>query len=121
MTISTNPRSLTGAQRRILRGLGHGLKPTVQVGRHGITDGLIQATKQALETHELIKLSVGGEAPVDRKSAPKLLAAQTGSHVAQIIGRTALLYRRRHDDPAIRLPGVIDEAPRPDAQGGDEA
>jgi RNA-binding protein YhbY len=58
---------------------------------------------------------------MDRKTAPKLLAAQTGSHVAQIIGRTALLYRRRHDDPAIRLPGDIDDAPRRNAQEGDDA
>ena len=120
MSILTNPRSLTGAQRRTLRGLGHGLKPVIQVGRHGITDGLVEATKEALETHELIKLSVGSEAPVDRKTAPKLLAAQTGSHVAQIIGRTALLYRRRRDEPAIRLPGAIDEG-ADGRQGGDEA
>jgi len=121
MTIPTNPVSLTGAQRRALRGLGHGIKPVIQIGKMGITDGLVQATSEALAIHELIKLSVGGEAPVDRKTAPKMLATRTGSHVAQIIGRTALLYRRRHDGPVIKLPGTVEEGPRPGNGEGDEA
>jgi len=121
MTIATNPVSLTGAQRRTLRGLGHGLKPVIQIGKMGITDGLVEATSVALSTHELIKLSVGSEAPLDRKTAPKALAERTGSHVAQIIGRTALLYRRRHDGPVIRIPGAFEEGPRPGASEGDEA
>lgn len=109
---AANPVSLTGAQRRALRGLGHHIKPTVQIGNKGITPGLITATRAALEDHELIKISVNSEAPVDRKSGPGELAAACGAHVAQVIGRTALLYRRRLDDPEISLPGVIVEAPR---------
>lgn len=107
-----NPVSLTGAQRRTLRGLGHHLKATVQIGNKGITPGLVAATTAALADHELIKISVNSEAPVGRKEAPGALAAACGAHVAQVIGRTALLYRRRFDDPAIQLPGVIVEAPR---------
>ncbi|MBU0553261.1 YhbY family RNA-binding protein [Myxococcota bacterium] len=115
--ITLNPLSLTGAQRRALRGLGHGIKPTVQIGQHGITQGVIDATIAALLQHELIKISIGGEAPVARKEAPGALAQATGSHVAQIIGRTALLYRRRFKDPEIKLPGTIEEAPRPKGEG----
>lgn len=109
-----NPLALTGAQRRALRGMGHHLKPIVQVGKQGITEGLVGAVAQALEQHELIKVSTGSEAPIDRKEAPQLLAQATGAHVAQVIGRTALLYRRRFKDPIIALPGVIEEAPRPE-------
>ncbi len=109
-----SPRTLTGAQRRALRGHGHHLKPVVQVGHAGVTDGVVAATLDALETHELIKVSVSSEAPVDRKQTPQDLADATGSHVAQVIGRTALLYRRRLDDPQVSLPGVVDEAPRPE-------
>lgn len=108
-----NPIRLTGAQRRALRSLGHHLKPLVQVGKSGLTDGLVAATTEALEHYELIKVSVGGESPIDRKTAPEALAERTGAHVAQIIGRTALLYRRRAEDPEIALPGVIEEAPAP--------
>ncbi len=106
-----NPVNLTGAQRRALRGLGHHLKPVVQIGKSGITDGLVEATEAALLQHELIKIAISGESPDGRKEAPELLATRAGAHVAQVIGRVALLYRRRSEDPSIELPGVIEEAP----------
>jgi RNA-binding protein len=109
-----NPKALSGAQRSALRGLGHHLRPVVQVGLRGVTPAVVAATAEALHTHELIKLSVGSEAPVDRKEAPAELAAAAGAHLVGVVGRTALLYRRRFDDPAIALPGVFEEAPRPD-------
>jgi RNA-binding protein len=99
-----NPPTLTGAQKRALRGLGHHLDAVVQIGKAGVTPGLVQATKQALLQHELIKISVAREAPVDRKEGPDALAQATGAHVAQVLGRTALLYRRRAENPAIQLP-----------------
>lgn len=116
-----NPVSLTGAQRRTLRGLGHHLRANVQIGKDGVTAGLIAATIEVLADHELIKISVNSEAPVDRKEGPQLLATAVGAHVAQVIGRTALLYRRRFDDPSIELPGVIIEAPRPGGGKGASA
>ncbi len=110
-----NPVALTGMQRRALRGLGHHLKPVVQIGKGGVTEGVVGAARDALERHELIKVTVLPESPDDRKTAPQMLADATGAHVAQILGRTSLLYRRRHDDPAIALPGPFEEAPRPGA------
>ncbi len=104
-----SPRSLTGAQRRALRGLGHHLKPVVQIGGFGLTEAVVAATRDALAHHELIKISTASEAPVDRKAAPLELARLTGAHVAQVIGRTALLYRRRPGDPTVALPGRVDE------------
>ena len=49
--LPTNPVSLTGAQRRYLRGLGHTLKPTVRVGKNGVTEGVIDAMAVALDDH----------------------------------------------------------------------
>lgn len=111
--IPKNPISLTGRQKRVLRGYGHHLRPLIWIGKSGVTDNLVQATLEALASHELIKVSTGTEAPQDRKTSPTELAARTGSHVAQIIGRVALLYRRRWDKPTVVIPGTIEEAPRP--------
>lgn len=105
-----NPVALTGAQRRALRGLGHHLKPILQIGKAGITDAVVKATAEALDRHELIKISTLRDGPLTHKEAPKLLAARAGAHVAQVIGRTALLYRRRHKDPQVDLPGEFTEA-----------
>ncbi|MEZ4463214.1 MAG: YhbY family RNA-binding protein [bacterium] len=107
-----NPLALTGAQRRHLRALGHHLAAVIQIGQRGLTPALVSATAEALERHELIKLSVARDAPVERAEAVNWLARETGSHVAQLLGRTALLYRRRAQDPEVELPGVtVEQAP----------
>lgn len=95
---------LSGKQRRYLRGLGHDLKPIVQVGKDGIDDGLIAAIDQALADHELIKLKVGESANLDRHEAADELARRTHSEVAQVLGYTVLLYRADPDEPEIVLP-----------------
>lgn len=107
-----NPVTLTGAQRRALRALGHALKPVVRVGKNGVTDGIVGATSAVLADHELIKIALAGESKDERRVEADELARRTGSHVAQLIGRVGLLYRRRHDDPEVALPGPIEEAPR---------
>lgn len=95
---------VTGAGIRFLRGLGHHLHPTVHIGKEGITDALVAATRLALTTHELIKVKVGSECPIDRKAAGPELAEKTGATLAQVLGRTLLLYKRHPSKPKIELP-----------------
>lgn len=95
---------LTGKQRRYLRGLGHSLDPVVQLGKGGVDDGVIAALDEALTQHELVKVRIGTEAPEDRHDAAEQLAARSASAVAQVLGRTVLLYRRRKKEPKIVLP-----------------
>lgn len=95
---------LTGKAVRYLRGLGHHLEPIVQIGKDGITDALVAATREALAAHELVKVRVGTEAPIDRKEAGVELAKATGSELAQTLGRTLLLYLRHPRKPKIVLP-----------------
>ena len=54
-------KQLTGKERRRLRGLAHGLKPLVHVGRNGVTDGVIDDADRALRDHELVKIRFLGE------------------------------------------------------------
>jgi RNA-binding protein len=96
---------LSGKQRRHLRALGHHLQPVVQVGHEGISEALVKETDRQLASHELIKVKIGESSPQDRHSSADLLAERTGSQVAQVLGRTALLYRPRKDEPSIVLPG----------------
>ncbi|SHJ93085.1 RNA-binding protein [Malonomonas rubra DSM 5091] len=84
---------LTGKQNRYLRGLGHQLKPVVFVGKEEINDAVIAATEEALETHELIKVKLQEGCMSDRKEIAAELSQATGAAVAQILGRTMLLYR----------------------------
>ena len=98
------PERLTGKQRRHLRGLAHHEKALVQIGRGGLTDGVMTELDQALETHELVKVRLGQDCPVDAAEAMPAIERATASHVAQHIGRTLVVYRQRAKDPKIELP-----------------
>lgn len=97
-------RELTGPQRRYLRALGQRLGATLHVGHDGVSDAVVQQADAQLEARELIKVRVGDNAPEDRHETAESLAGRTGAHLAQVIGRTALLYRPRREDPTIVLP-----------------
>lgn len=88
---------LTGKQRRQLRALGHHLEPVVIVGQSGVTEGIIAAVQQALHDHELIKVKIN-EGPETRQEAAQKLAEGTGAELAQLLGRTALLFKKRDED-----------------------
>lgn len=94
--------NLTGKQRRHLRALGHHLDAVVQIGQQGLTDAVVRQTGEALEQHELIKVRVGDDH--DRHQTGALLAEKCSAHLAQVLGRTLLLYRRRKEKPEIELP-----------------
>ena len=104
MRSSSSSPKLSGAALRKLRALGHALSPVVAIGKEGLTDALVAAADSAIATHELVKVKIQREAPVDRHEAGIELAARTGSVLAQVIGRTLLLYRRHAKKPKIELP-----------------
>ena len=96
--------ALTGKQRRHLRALGHHLEPVVQLGKQGLTDAVIAAVDEALERHELVKVRVGTECPDDRNDVAERLGPAVKGEVAQVLGRTILVYRRHPKEPKIQLP-----------------
>lgn len=95
--------ALSGKQRRALRALGHHLEPVVLVGHAGVTDGVVAALEQALWDHELVKVRLSSEAPGGRKVVADALASATGSELAQVLGRTVLLYKRNPETPHIEI------------------
>ncbi|HET7342331.1 MAG TPA: YhbY family RNA-binding protein [Methylomirabilota bacterium] len=97
-------RELTAKQRRHLRALGQTLVATLHVGHEGVSDAVVRQADAQLEVHELIKVRVGDNAPADRHGTAEELARRTRSHLAQVLGRTALLYRRRAEEPRIVFP-----------------
>ena len=95
---------LTGKQRRHLRALGQRLTATLHVGVEGVSDAVVRQADAQIETHELIKVRIGENAPEDRHATAEALASRTHAHLAQVIGRTALHYRARKEEPTIVLP-----------------
>lgn len=98
MPAPRNPRTRSlmpsGPLRRRLRAAGHHLAPVVQVGKEGVSEAVVRQAGRALAVHELVKVKVGTESPQDRFQAAERLRQATGGAVAQILGRTLLLYLR---------------------------
>ncbi len=94
---------LKGKQKRHLRSLGHGLRPVVMIGKNELSPKLTEETEAALKSHELIKVKILESCDLDKNEIAESLAKATGSEVAQILGRTFLLYRQG-EEPRIELP-----------------
>ena len=99
-----NPTLLTGKQRSFLRALAHPLTPVVQIGHSGLTSAVLTAIDGALVTHELIKIRVTGNDEVSASDLVVEVEKATRSTVAQVIGKTLVVYRARKKDPVIVLP-----------------
>jgi RNA-binding protein len=96
--------TLTGKQRSFLRALAHPLKPVVQIGHGGLTDAVLSAIDRALQTHELIKIKLASSDEASAADLAPEIEQRTRSHVAQVIGKTLVVYRGRKKDPVIVLP-----------------
>jgi RNA-binding protein len=95
---------LTPKQKQFLRGLAHPLSPIVRVGKGGVTASVIEETKKSLHAHELIKVRIDVDESDARRQMADQLATETGAHVAGTIGKIAILYRERDEEPEIELP-----------------
>jgi len=96
---------LTGKQKRFLRALGQRLAATLHVGHDGVTDAVVEQADAQLAARELIKIRVSENAPESRHDTAEALAERSHAELAQVLGRTALLYRARAEEPTIVLPG----------------
>ena len=101
--MSSNPKKRalmpSSKLRKALRGAGHHLSPFVQVGKEGVTEALLEQLDEQLAAHELVKVRIGTECPEDRFEAADRLGAAAGAQLAQILGRTILVYRRNPEKP----------------------
>ncbi|MGD8859081.1 MAG: ribosome assembly RNA-binding protein YhbY [Myxococcales bacterium] len=95
------PKPLTTAQRKKARGLAHHLEAVVRVGHEGVTEGVVNAVRQALADHELIKVRL--HEPEDKKAMADELARATDSALCGLVGHTVILYRRHPEKPGFEL------------------
>jgi RNA-binding protein len=94
---------LSGKQKRFLRALGHPLKPVIMVGKGEINESLLKETAEAIACHELIKVKILESCAMDRFEVAESLATACEAELAQVLGRTLLLYKKA-TEPNIELP-----------------
>jgi RNA-binding protein len=97
--------ALTSKQRQFLRRLAHAVLPLVRIGKAGLTAGVVGETTSALQAHELIKVRIDVEDRGQRREVVRKLVTDTGALLVGSVGKVAVLYRAREDDPRIHLPG----------------
>lgn len=83
---------VTEPNMRELKSRSQLLKPSIRLGKAGITPEFLTAFNDALERMQLIKLRFEGF-KTERKILAKELAEQTGSRLIQQVGHTAVYYR----------------------------
>jgi RNA-binding protein len=93
--------TLNKRQRGHLRALANPLKPTVILGKQGLTEQIIDKVAHELDAHELIKVRFL-EYKEERKSLTETIIEETGCALVGLIGNVAILYRQQAD-PERRL------------------
>ena len=84
--------SLTNAQIREFKARGQLMKPTLKVGKEGITPEFLAALNKALKHNELLKVKFAELKDQKKELAPQL-AEKTGSQLIMRVGNVVLLYR----------------------------
>ncbi|MFT5283382.1 MAG: RNA-binding protein [Glaciecola sp.] len=94
---------LTNKQKQFLKGLAHPLKPVVQLGGNGLTEGVIAEIDFALNHHELIKVKVPSDDRDEKTLIMDAIVGETKSYKVQTIGHVLVIYKPSKD-PVIKLP-----------------
>ena len=96
--------SLSEAQKKYLRGLGHNLKPLIMVGDAGLSEPVLREFETTLAHHELIKVRVRAGDRNARDAIIEKLCATGSALLVQRVGNIALLYRENPEQKKIILP-----------------
>ena len=93
---------LNGGQRKYLRGVAHGYKPLVHIGKEGLTDNVLRTIDEAITAHELIKVKLTAERD-EREQLIPIIEDRLGCQCVGAIGRIAILYRENPDPEKRRI------------------
>ncbi len=65
---------------------------------------MIRHIEEAIETRELMKVSILNNCMEDRHEVAEQLAEGAGAELVQVIGKTIVLYKESRDHKTIELP-----------------
>ena len=112
--ISIYMTTLNAKQRMKLKSLAHNLKPILHIGKEGVTEAALASINNAFNTRELLKVKVQESSPTGARESSEIISERLHRvHVAQVIGRTIVLYRRHPERPEIELPQAANLSQKP--------
>ncbi len=94
---------VTTDEKRRLKSRAHHLKPVVYIGRHGMSDGVLDAVEKALVDHELVKVKFN-DFKDEKARLLEEIAEKTGCATIGVIGNIAILYRPKEEKRTSVIP-----------------
>lgn len=96
---------LSNKQKQYLKGLAHPIKPVVQLGNNGLTEGVLAEIDNALKHHELIKVKVPTDDRDEKALIMDAIIRETGAEKLQVIGHILIMYKQS-EEKKISIPKV---------------
>lgn len=84
---------LNSKQKKYLKKEAHDLKPIIQIGKDGLSNNSFITINQALKAHELIKVSILQNCPVEPEELLLDILARCHCEFVFKIGRTLIFYK----------------------------
>ena len=68
-------------------------KPTLWIGKNGVTPDLVEEVQKQLESREVVKARLHRTVPQSTEEIARILATETGGEIVDIRGRSFILYK----------------------------
>lgn len=81
--------------KKELKGMGTGIKPTVHIGKEGVSEGLVEEIKIQIKSSGLVKVKVQSSSSDRKKEMAEELEQKTGAKLIETRGNTILLSDAR--------------------------
>lgn len=83
-------------KRRILelRGKAQAIKPTMHVGKEGVTESVVGELVAQVKKHKLVKVRVLPNPDADKREIARQLAERSGAVLIEIRGNTVVLAKQ---------------------------
>jgi putative YhbY family RNA-binding protein len=98
--LAFNMKSLSPAERKLLKARAHTLKPVVTVGNDRLSAPVLKEIETSLKAHDLIKIRVTGDERDARLALLGEICNRTGASPVQHIGKILIVYRESEETPA---------------------
>ncbi len=93
-------KTLSPAERKLLKARAHALKPVVAMGSEGLSSAVIREIESSLKAHDLIKIRASGEDRDARQAMLGEICNLTGASPVQHIGKILVVFRERREETA---------------------
>jgi RNA-binding protein len=86
--------NLTSKEKRNLKAMANRLKPEVWIGKAGLSEGILETSRNSLQTKELLKVKVLDNCEIGKQEIAQQLSLNLEADVLQILGNIILLYKK---------------------------